>query len=65
MYCEIIINRGVLIFRGFRGSLKLHKLKSNEIQFSHWLLPVVFESRNARTHGWLHFVETTKIGVKE
>jgi len=24
-------------FRGFRGSLKQRKLKSNEIQFSHWL----------------------------
>ena len=35
-YCEIIINRGVLNdFRGFRGSLKTTKIKSNVIQFSH------------------------------
>jgi hypothetical protein len=34
-YSEVIINRGVLIFRGFRGSLKLRKLKSNKIQLSH------------------------------
>ena len=34
-YIEVINNRGVLSFHGFRGSLKLRKLKSNEIQFSH------------------------------
>ena len=39
-----------------------HKqLKSNEIQFSHWLLPVVFETMNSRTRGTMHFVETTEI----
>ena len=29
----------------------------NEIQFSHWLLPVMFETTNSRTHGSMHFVE--------
>jgi hypothetical protein len=37
------------------------KFKSNEIQFSHWLLPVVFETMNSRTRGSMHFVETTEI----
>ena len=47
------------IFSWFRGSFKPRKLTSNKIQFSHWLLPVVFESTNWRTHGSMHFVETT------
>jgi hypothetical protein len=33
-YCEIIINHGGSNFHGFRGSLWLWKLKSNEVQFS-------------------------------
>ena len=52
-------------FRGFHGSLKLRILKSNEIQFFHRQLPVVFKTTTTRTHGSLHFVETTKIGVSE
>jgi hypothetical protein len=46
--------------------LKLQKFKSNEIQFSYRLLPVMlFETTNLRTHGSMHFVETMKIGVDE
>jgi hypothetical protein len=40
-------------FCGFRASLKPQKLKSNEKQFSHRLLPVVFETMNLRTQGSL------------
>jgi acetyltransferase-like isoleucine patch superfamily enzyme len=58
-YCEIIINRGVLIFADFVVHL------NNEIQFSHWLLPVLFEITNSRTHEPIHFAETTKIGANE
>jgi hypothetical protein len=29
------------------------------------LLPVVFETMNSRTHGSMHFAETTKIGANE
>jgi hypothetical protein len=46
-----------------------HEYKnSNEIQFSHWLLPVVFETTNSRDQEFkesMHFVETTKIGANE
>jgi len=28
-------------------------------------LSVVFETTNSRTHGSMHFVETTEIGAKE
>jgi len=27
--------------------------------------PVMFETTNSRTHGAMHFVETTKIGADE
>ena len=60
-YCEIKSNRGALNFCGFRGSLKPQKLKSNEIQFSHWLLPVMFEITNSRTQRSLHVVEHDKL----
>ena len=62
-YCEIIVNCGVLIFVDF--VVHLNHEKSNEIQFSHLLLSVVFETTNSRTHGSMHFVEITKIGVNE
>ena len=35
IYCEINIKTQGYNFRGFRGSLKPRKLKSNEIQLSH------------------------------
>ena len=41
------------------------KLKSNEIQFSHWLWPVMFKTMNSRTQGSLIFVETMKIGANK
>jgi hypothetical protein len=44
-------NIRTISFRGFRGSFKPRKLKSNEIQFSHSLLPVVFETQKSRIHG--------------
>ena len=65
IYCGIIINGGVLIFHGFRGSLKPQTLSSNEIQFSHLLISVVFETTNSRTHGYMYFEETMKIGANE
>jgi hypothetical protein len=37
IYYEIIINLGGSNFRGFRGSLKPRKLKSNKIQFDCFL----------------------------
>ena len=58
MHCEIIINRRVLIFTDFVVNLN-HQNKSNEILISHWLLPVMCETTNSRTHGSMHFVETT------
>jgi hypothetical protein len=64
-YCEIIINRWSLILGHFVVHLNHKKLKSKEIQLSHWLLPVVFETTNSRTHGIMHFVETTEIGAND
>ena len=57
-YCEISINPWCPNFRRFLGLLKLRKLKYYEIPFSYWLLSVVFETTNSRTHGSMHFVET-------
>ena len=45
--------------------LNHEKLKCNEIQFSHWLLPVVFETTNSRTEASMHTVETTTIYTEE
>jgi hypothetical protein len=53
-------------FDGFRGSLKPQKLKSNEIQFSHWLLLVVFDTPNIFKYQWITaFKRTTKAGTNE
>ena len=52
-------------FRGFRDSFKLRRLKSNELHFPHWLLPLMFETTDSRTHRSMHFVETTKIGANK
>jgi hypothetical protein len=60
LFCEIIINRGVLIFVDF-----VVHVKSNEIQFSHRLLPIVLETTNSRTQESLYFVEITNTGVNE
>jgi len=60
-----IVHVSVLIFMDFVVSLKPRKLKSNEILFSHWLLPVMFKSMNSRTHVSMHFVEITEIGAIE
>jgi hypothetical protein len=65
IYCVIIINHGVLIFKDFIVHLNHENYNPNEIQFSYRLLPVVFETTNLRTHGSMHFVETTKIGANE
>ena len=59
--CEIIINRWSLILGHFVVHLNHKKFKFNEIQFSHLLLPVAFGTTNSRTHGSMHFVETTKL----
>jgi hypothetical protein len=61
--CEIIINRGVLICCGFRGSLKPRKLKFNKNKI--FALTVVFETTNSRTYESMHFVGTMKIGVNK
>jgi hypothetical protein len=60
-YCEIIINRGIVILAHVMVHLNHKKIKSNEVQFSHWLLPVVFETTNSRTYGSMHFIETREI----
>jgi hypothetical protein len=33
--------------------------------FPIWWSPVMFETTNSKTHGSMHFVETTKIGANE
>ena len=53
-YCEIIINCGVLIFADFVVHLQRNK---NSTKFN--LLPVMFKTMNSRTHGSMHFVETS------
>ena len=62
-YCEIINKSWGSNLHGFCGSQR--KLQTNEIQFPHRLLPVVFETMNSRPHGPMHFGETTKIGAKK
>ena len=63
MYREFVSTREALIPVDFVSHLKPRKQNINEIQFSHWLLPVVFETTNSRTQGSLHFAETTQIGT--
>ena len=43
----------------FENKIKHRNKKKNEIQFSHWLLPVVFEITNSLTQGLMHIIETT------
>ena len=43
---------GILIFVDFVVPLKPRKQKSNEMQFSHWLLPAVFKTTNSST--WIN-----------
>jgi hypothetical protein len=65
MYCEIIINCGVLIFADF----VIHSNNENEnptiYNFSLIVACKMFETMNSRTHGSMHFVKTTKIGADE
>jgi hypothetical protein len=55
-YCEFIINRLILILAHVVVHLDHKKLKSNEIQLSHWLLPIVFETMNSRTRGSMVYI---------
>jgi hypothetical protein len=49
----------------FDDTFQARTLKSYEISFSHWLLPVVCETMNSRTQGSMHVMATAKIGVNE
>ena len=60
LFYEIVINRGVFIFVDF-----VVYVKSNEIQFSHRLLPIVHETTNSRPQESLYFVESTNTGANE
>ena len=64
-YCEIIINHKVLIVVDSLVHLKYEDKNPVKYNFFHWLLPVMFETMNSRTHESMHFVETTKIGDNE
>jgi hypothetical protein len=62
IYCEIIINCGVLIFADF--VVHLNHENQNNFPIGCCLYSVVLKTTNSRSHGSMHFLETMKIGTK-
>lgn len=61
IYLSIIVNSFLFVGFQFFVDFVVHlihawKFKSNEIEFSHWMLLVVFETTNTRIHASMHFV---------
>ena len=64
LFCEIIINRGVLIFVDFVVHVKLNN--QNPTKFNLPIdLPILLETMNSKTQGSLHFLEITNTGANE
>ena len=56
---------GFYAFVDFVVHLNQENENLTKLDFTQWVLPVVLENTNSRTRGWMHFVETTKIGSNE
>ena len=53
------------MFNDFVVHLNHENKNPTKYNVCHWLFSVVFETTISRTHGSMHFVETTKIGASE